>query len=377
MGLFDRLKNELIDIVEWVDDSNHTLVWRFPRYRNEIKNGAQLIVRPGQTAILVSGGELADVYEPGHYELSTQNMPILSTLNGWKYGFESPFKAEVYFVSTRQITDLKWGTPNPIMLRDPEFGPIRIRAFGTYALQAVDPKALLKELVGTDSEFNSDEITDLLRSMITSCFSQAVAELNIAALDLASRYSDIAKVVQEKVVEQIDDEYGLDCPQLVVVNVSLPETVEKALDTRTSMGVIGDMNRFQAYQMGNAITTAAENPAGGMAADGMGLGLGMAMAGRMMGPMMGAGAAPAAAAAGAAAPPPPPAAWHVAVAGATQGPFAMAQLASGVASGEITAETMVWTAGMQGWAPAGTVPALAALFASQQAPPPPPPAPAP
>ena len=375
MGLFDRLKNELIDIVEWIDDSNHTLVWRFPRYRNEIKNGAQLIVRPGQVAILVSGGELADIYEPGHYELSTQNMPILSTLMGWKYGFESPFKAEVYFVSTRQITDLKWGTPNPIMLRDPEFGPIRIRAFGTYALQAVDPKALLTELVGTDSEFNSDEITDLLRSMITSSFSQAVAELKIAALDLAARYGDIAKVVQEKVVEQIDDEYGLDCPQLVVVNVSLPETVEKALDTRTSMGVIGDMSRFQAYQMGNAITTAAENPAGGMAADGMGLGLGMAMAGRMMGPMMGAGAAPGAAVAGAAAaaPPPPPAAWHVAVGGATQGPFAIAQLASGVASGEITAETLVWTAGMQGWVAAGTVPALAALFASQQAPPPPPP----
>ncbi|MEL7338311.1 MAG: SPFH domain-containing protein, partial [Planctomycetota bacterium] len=245
MGLFDKLRAELIDIVEWIDDSNHTLVWRFPRYNNEIKNGAQLIVRPGQMAVLVSGGEIADTYPPGHYELSTQNMPVLSTLKGWKYGFESPFKAEVYFVSTRQITDLKWGTPNPVMLRDPEFGPIRIRAFGTYALQAVDPKALLNEIVGTDGDFQSDEITDLLRSMIISAFSQAIGELQIAALDLASRYGDIAATIRTKVVEQIDDEYGLDCPALFVVNISLPEAVEKAMDTRTSMGVIGDMNRYQ------------------------------------------------------------------------------------------------------------------------------------
>ena len=136
MGLFDKLRSELIDIIEWIDDSHHTLVWRFPRHNNEIKNGAQLIVRPGQVAVLVSGGELADVYQPGHYELTTPNMPILTTLQSWKYGFESPFKAEVYFVNTTQITDLKWGTPNPIMLRDPEFGPIRLRAFGTYVLRS-------------------------------------------------------------------------------------------------------------------------------------------------------------------------------------------------------------------------------------------------
>ena len=156
MGLFDKLRAELIDIIEWVDDSRHTLVWRFPRYHNQIKNGAQLIVRPGQVAVFVHRGELADVFEPGHYTLNTDNLPVFSTLAGWKYGFDSPFKAEVYFVSTRQMTDLKWGTPNPIMMRDADFGPIRIRAFGTYALKAVDAKALLKELVGTDSEFDAD-----------------------------------------------------------------------------------------------------------------------------------------------------------------------------------------------------------------------------
>ncbi|WP_153556492.1 SPFH domain-containing protein [Roseimaritima sediminicola] len=369
MGLFDKLRGELIDIIEWIDDSNHTLVWRFPRYNNEIKNGAQLIVRPGQEAILVHNGEIADVYPPGHYQLSTENMPIMSTLRGWKYGFESPFKAEVYFVSTRQITDLKWGTPNPIMLRDPEFGPIRIRAFGTYALKAVEPKALLREIVGTDGDFQSDEITNLLRAMITSAFSDVLGKLQIAALDLASKYQEIAAEVRAAVVEQIDDEYGLDCPQLVVVNISLPEAVEKALDTRTSMGVIGDMNRFQQYQMGQAMTAAAENPSGGGASEGMGLGMGFAMANQMMG-QGGAAAAPAGAT-----PPPPPSAqtWYVAVDGQTRGPFTMQQMSSGAGSGELNPQSMVWTTGMSGWVAASQVPQLASLFGGS--PPPPPPVP--
>ena len=158
MGLLDKLRAELVDIIEWIDDSRHTLVWRFPRYHNQIKNGAKLIVRPGQVAIFVHQGKLADVFEPGTYELTTGNMPILSTLAGWKHGFDSPFKSEVYFVSTRQITDMKWGTPNPIVLRDPDFGPVRIRAFGNYAIKAIDTKALLTELVGTDKSFDADEV---------------------------------------------------------------------------------------------------------------------------------------------------------------------------------------------------------------------------
>jgi membrane protease subunit (stomatin/prohibitin family) len=366
MGLFDKLRAELIDIVEWVDDSRHTLVWRFPRYNNQIKNGAQLIVRPGQVAVFVHRGQIADVFEPGHYELKTDNLPILSTIAGWKYGFDSPFKAEVYFVSTKQITDLKWGTPNPIMLRDPEFGPIRIRAFGTYAVKAAEPKALLQELVGTDSDFNSDEVTELLRSIIISTFAEVIGSSNIAALDLASKYQEFGETLRKAVQERIDDEYGLEIPQLFIVNISLPEAVEKALDTRTSMGVIGDMNRFQQYQMGQAMTAAAENPSGGGAAEGMGLGLGFAMASRMMQPGAVAGAAP---------PPAPPSnAWHIAVNGQTQGPFTAQQLAAGIAAGELTPQTMVWTNGMQGWQAAGQVPQLAASFGSVPPPPPPPPA---
>lgn len=368
MGLFEKLRNELIDIIEWVDDSRHTLVWRFPRYHNQIKNGAQLIVRPGQVAIFVHRGQVADIFEPGHYTLTTDNLPLLSTLAGWKYGFDSPFKAEVYFVSTRQITDMKWGTPNPIMLRDPDFGPIRIRAFGTYALKAVDPKALLEELVGTDSEFDAEEISELLRSVVNSTFADLLGESKIAALDLAANYRDLSEDLRKAVIERVDDEYGLDIPQLFIVNISLPEAVEKAMDTRTSMGVIGDMNQFQQYQMGQAMLSAAENPAGGGAAEGMGLGMGFAMANRMV------GAAGQAGAPGMAPPPPPVApAWHIAVNGQTQGPFNMQQLSQGVAAGQVSPETLVWSAGMPGWTAVSQVPQLAVLFAGATPPPPPPP----
>ncbi|MBI1902409.1 MAG: SPFH domain-containing protein [Planctomycetia bacterium] len=368
MGLLDKLRGELIDIIEWVDDSRHTLVWRFPRYNNQIKNGAQLIVRPGQVAVFVHRGQLADVFEPGSYTLKTDNLPILSTLAGWKYGFDSPFKAEVYFVATRQITDLKWGTPNPIMLRDADFGPIRLRAFGTYTLKAIDPRALLKELVGTDSAFETDEVTELMRSIVATAFADLVASSKVAALDLAARYAEMSEDLRKLVCERIDNEYGLEVPQLFIVNISLPEEVEKALDTRTSMGVIGDMGKFQQFQMGQAMMAAAQNPAGGGAAEGMGLGMGFAMANRMA-------QAPIAAPAPAPGIPPPmpqPAAWYVAVAGQTQGPFTAQQLAQGAAAGQLSAASQVWSAGMPGWSPAGQVPALAVVFAAP--PPPPPPA---
>lgn len=368
MGLFDKLRGELVDIIEWVDDSRHTLVWRFPRYQNEIKHGAQLIVRPGQVAIFVHRGQIADVFEPGNYELKTDNLPILSTIAGWKYGFNSPFRSEVYFVSTKQITDLKWGTPNPIMMRDPEFGPIRIRAFGTYAVKAANAKALLTELVGTSQEVGADAVTELLRSIIVSCVAELLGSSNIAALDLAAKYVEFGETLRKSVQEKIDDEYGLEIPQLIIVNISLPEAVEKAMDTRTSIGVMGDLGKFQQYQMGQAMTAAAENSGGGGAAEGMGLGLGMAMAGRMLQPgiFSPTGAAPAT-------PPTLPSAWHVAVNGQGQGPYNPDQVASGIAAGQITKSTLVWSAGMASWVAAGQVPQLAFAF-GPPAPPPIPPA---
>jgi membrane protease subunit (stomatin/prohibitin family) len=361
MGLIDKLRAELVDIVEWVDDSRHTLVWRFPRYHNQIKYGAQLIVRPGQMAILVHQGKVADVFVPGQYRLETKNLPILSTLAGWLHGFESPFKAEVYFVSTRQITDLKWGTPNPVMMRDADFGPIRVRAFGTYTLKARDPKVLLSELVGTESVFESEEITELLRSIVNQAFADVVAKSEIAILDLASNYRALSEEVRRVTTERIDDEYGLDIPQLYIVNISVPAEVEQALDTRTSMGVIGNLGAYQQYQLGHAMPIAAENPAGGLAGAGVGVGMGMAMA-RQWTP----GAAPP----GAGSPPPPPAGpWHIVENGATSGALTLEHLHQMVAAGRVRPDTLVWTAGMPGWAPAAQVGQLAALFG----PPPPPP----
>jgi membrane protease subunit (stomatin/prohibitin family) len=374
MGLFDKLRGELVDIIEWIDDPGSTLVWRFPRYHNQIKSGAQLVVRPGQVAVFVHRGKLADMFEPGHYELRTDNLPILSTLQGWKHGFDSPFKSEVYFVSTRQVTDLKWGTPNPIMLRDADYGPIRLRAFGHYTLKAVDPRALLTELVGTDAEFEADEVTELVRSIINTAFANLIGESKIAALDLAAKYQELSASLREKVVERVDDEYGLDVPQLFIVNISLPEEVEKALDTKTKMNVIGDMARFQQYQMGEAMTAAAANPSGGGAAEGMGLGMGFAMAGQMM---RGAGQTgtglSGAGQAGSVPPPPPGGAWHVTLGGNTMGPFSATQVVEGIARGDVTIGTLVWTAGMAGWQPAGEVPQLAGYFRATPPPSPPPP----
>jgi len=360
MGLFDKLRNELVDIIEWIDDSRHTIAWRFPRYQNEIKNGAELIVRPGQMAILVHRGEIADVFEPGNYKLTTDNIPILSTIMGWKHGFNSPFRSEVYFVSTRQITDLKWGTPNPIMFRDPDFGPIRLRAFGTYSLRAEDPKALLRELIGTDSSFEADEISELMRSILITALADLLGESKVAALDLASHYGDFSEQLRKAVVERVDDEYGLDIPQLNIVNISLPEEVEKAIDTRSSMGVIGDMNRFQQFQMGNAMMAAADNPAGGGAADGMGLGMGFAMANQMV-QSPGLSAPPA----------PPQATWHISVNGQSQGPYNDSQLVQMIQSGGVLASTNVWSPSLGQWMTAGQVPQLSGHFGAVPPPPPP------
>jgi len=355
MGLIDKLRAELIDIVEWIDDSEHTLVWRFPRYRNQIKYGAQLIVRPGQSAVFVHQGRIADVFGPGQYRLETKNLPVLSTLMGWMHGFDSPFKAEIYFVSTRQLTDLKWGTSNPVPLRDADFGPVRVRAFGTYTLRAKDPGLLLSELVGTDGVYEAEEISTLLRSIISMAFADVVASSRINVLDLAQSYGELSETLRQAVVERIDDEYGLEIPQLYIVNVSVPAEVERALDARASMAAIGDLGAYQTYQLGNAMPEAAANPAGGLAGAGVGLGMGLAMTNSMQGTLGGTQAP---------APPAVPAVhWHVAEDGEATGPFTPAQLAQAIGGGRVTRESLVWCAGMDGWLPAGQVGALAAQFA--------------
>ena len=380
MGLWDRIRGEFIDIVEWTDDSGDTMVYRFERYGNEIKYGAQLTVRPGQTAVFVNEGQIADVFPPGRHVLETQNLPILSTLQGWKYGFNSPFKAEVYFAKTTRFTDLKWGTKNPVMLRDREFGPVRLRAFGTYVVRVADPAVFIREIVGTDGHFTTDEIVNQLRNLIVTRFTNAIGSAGIPVLDLAGNNDQLGSFVSEKIAPEFAA-YGLELTKLLVENISLPSAVEQALDQRTKMGVIGDLGRYTQFQTANAIEAAAVNPAGGMAAGGMGMGMGFAMAQQMTQAMgqpqnqaPGPWGAPPGAAGGAAMPPPlPPAVqFFVALGGQQAGPFDMPRLQQEAQSGQLTPATLVWRQGMAAWTPAAQVPELASLFQAAAPPPLPP-----
>jgi len=360
MGLWDFIKTELIDIIEWLDPTGDTMVYRFERHENEIKNGAQLIVRPGQAAVFVDQGQIADVFQPGRYELVTQNLPILSTLRGWKYGFDSPFKAEVYFVSTKVFTDMKWGTKNPIMLRDPEFGPVRLRAFGTYAVRVSEPAKFIAQIVGTNGVFTTDGISDQIRNFVVSRFTEALGEGKIPALDLAANFSELGAAVKAVIGPEVA-EYGLEVTTFLVENISLPEEVEKALDKRTSMGVIGNLNAYTQFQAANAIEAAAKNPGGSAAADGMGMGMGFAMA-QQMANAMGQNQAAGTATHGAPPPLPAQAQYFAAIDGKQAGPFGIDALKGHAAGGQLTRETLVWKQGMPGWTPAGQVQELEPVF---------------
>jgi len=368
VGIWDKIRGEFIDIIEWLDDSapgaEQTIVARFERHNNEIKHGAKLVVREAQMAVFVNEGQIADVFPPGTYTLDTKNLPILSTLQGWKYGFESPFKAEVYFVSTRRFTDLKWGTMNPIMLRDAEFGPVRLRAFGTYALRVSEPATFLREIVGTDLRFTTTEITEQLRNMIVARFADIIAESRIPILDFASNYDELGAFITTRMQPEFGA-FGLEVTNLLVENISLPPAVEEALDRRTSMGVVGDLTKYTQFQTAEAMKAAAENP-GGMAAGGMGMGMGFAMAGQMSGAMGGA------ATSHPAAPPPAPPVFHLVVDGAAAGPFTIAELRARFNDGSLTRESLLWRQGMADWRRAGDIVELAELFGST--PPPIPPA---
>ena len=281
MGIMDFIKGELIDVIEWTDDSNgERIVYRFPDQDHEIKMGAQLTVRESQAAVFVNEGQIADVYSPGRYTLTTENMPVMTTLKSWKYGFESPFKAEVYFVNTHQFTDQKWGTANPIMMRDKEFGVVRLRAFGIYSFRVTEPAIFLKEIFGTRAQFDTESITGQLRRSLVSGLTDMLGEDQTPVLDLAANYDELSAQAIEKLQPRFTS-LGLKLMTFYVENISLPEEVQKSLDKRTSMGVLGDMGQYARYQTAEAIRDAAQNEGGGMAGAGVGLGAGAAM-GRMM-----------------------------------------------------------------------------------------------
>lgn len=278
MGLFSFTKSQLLKSLEWTDDTKNTIVYKYPMDGRQIMMGSKLTVRESQVAVFVNKGKLADVFEPGIHKLTTSNLPFLTKLLSLPFGFNSPFYSDVYFVNTKQFTNIKWGTSNPITMRDKEFGTIRIRSYGTYAFRVSDPTVFLKELFGTNSTFKTEDITSYLKSMLVASISDTIAESKISALDLACNLLEFNKVAQGNVNAEFS-KLGLTLTNLVIENISFPEEVEKAIDTRSSMGVMGDtMDNFVKYQAANAMRESANNPNGGnMAGMGVGLGSGMAM----------------------------------------------------------------------------------------------------
>ena len=279
MGLIDYLKTQLLEIIQWEDDSRDTLSWRFPDEDKEINRGAQLIVRESQVAQFIYLGQFGDTFGPGKWTLTTDNIPILSTLKGWKYGFESPFKADIYFVNTRLFTGNKWGTSNPVMMRDPDLGIVRVRAFGTYDFRVADVKLFLKEVAGTDNHFRLDEFADTMRSRMVSVFSDALAESRIPVLDVASRYGELGEALLPLINPALTAKYGLEMPSFIVENVSLPPEVEQAIDKRSSMAAIGNLNDYVKLQMAQGMGQGTGAGPGGFAAE---MAVGMAMAQQMM-----------------------------------------------------------------------------------------------
>ena len=281
MGFMDFIKGELLEIIEWTDDSRDTIAWRFPDNDAAIKNGAQLIVRESQTAQFVYLGQFGDTFTPGKHSLTTDNIPVLTRLKGWKYGFQSPFKADLYYVNTRLFTGNKWGTSNPIMLRDPDFGIVRARAFGTYDFKVTNVQTFLKEVAGSDHDFRVDEFADTMRSRIVSIFSEALASAGVPVLDVATRYSELGDALLPLINPAMSAKYGLEIDSFIVENVSVPPEVEEAIDKRSAMSAIGNLNDYVKYQMGQGMAS-GEGGGGGAAGMASEMAIGFAMAQQMM-----------------------------------------------------------------------------------------------
>ncbi len=276
MDILGFIKGELLEIIEFNDDSRDTLSWRFPDEDKAIKNGAQLIVRESQAAQFVYLGQYGDCFQPGKHSLVTDNIPVLTKLKGWKYGFQSPFKADVYYVTTRLFTGNKWGTANPIMMRDQDFGIVRLRSFGSFDFRIVSPPTFLKEVAGTDHHFRLDEFADTMRSRIVSVFSDALASCGVPALDVASRYSELGDALLPLINPQVTAKYGIEITSFIVENVSVPPEVEAAIDKRSSMGAIGNLNDYVKFQMAESMTKGGEGGSAVAAAGQMAMGFGLA-----------------------------------------------------------------------------------------------------
>lgn len=373
MGLFDEIKkklsHEFIDIVEWLDNSNDTIVHRFERYQNEIKNNAKLIVREGQVAVFINEGTLADVFIPGTYDLTTQNLPILTTLKGWKYGFDSPFKAEVYFVNTRLFTDEKWGTKNPFMLSDERFGLVELRAFGTYSFRINDPGKFVVDVVGTDGNFTNYEVNEHLKSLIVTRFTDTVGEANLPVELYAANTSELSETCQE-VMQPEFGRVGIELEKFYIENVSMPEELKKEIFEYSRLDKL-DMTKLAQFKAAKAMEAAAKNE-GGTAGAGMGMGMGFVLAQQMgnmfnpQGTQQGLGTQPQSAT-----PPPMPmqVMYHYASNGQQMGPVSIDKLKELFANRTINKDSLVWKQGMQNWSALKDVEELKSFLGGNTPPP--------
>ncbi len=372
MGIFDKIKeklsHEFIDIIEWLDYTDDTICHRFERYQNEIKNNAKLIVREGQVAVLINEGQLADVYEPGTYTLNTQNMPILTTLKGWKYGFDSPFKVEVYFVNTHLFTDEKWGTKNPITLSDDRFGLVEIRAFGSYAYRINDAGKFIVDIVGTDNNFTNFEINEHLKSLIATRFTDTVGEANLPIELYAANTTELSETCKEVMLPEFIS-VGISLEKFFIENVSMPEELKKEIFEYSRIDKL-DLDKLTKFKTAKAIEAAAKNE-GGTAGAGMGMGMGFVLAqqmGGLMSPQMGGQQQ------GGAMPPPMPVAlqYYYAANGQQAGPVTFDLLKALFANRTVNKDTLVWKQGMGNWTALKKVEELKVFLGSNTPPPLPP-----
>ncbi len=356
MGFWDKIFGEFIDVIDWLDESNETMVYRFLRYNNEIKYGAKLTVRQAQAAVFVNEGEIADVLGPGIYSLETKNLPILTTLQHWDHNFNSPFKAEIYFCNLRQFLDLKWGTKNPIILRDKEFGVIRVRAFGTYGIRIDDPALFIKEIVGTDGHFSVGDISNQLRNLIISRFTEIVANSDIPILDLASNYNQLGEYIGEKIAKEFS-KYGLELTGILIENISVPPTVEEALDKRSSMGIIKDLSSYLTFQTAESMTKSGTGGASDMAAMGVGFAMAQKLADRFdnkRGYI----------------PQPYEKMYYFAQDKEPKGPFSIDEIEEFIRAEKISSKTLMWSTGLEKWQEAKELEEVEALLNFLSPPPP-------
>jgi len=374
MNLFDEIKKKLsqefIDIVEWIDTTNDTIVHRFERYQNEIKNNAKLVVREGQKAVFVNEGQLADVFKPGTHTLNTKNLPILTTLKGWKYGFDSPFKAEVYFVNTRLFTDEKWGTKNPVMLSDERFGLTEIRAFGTYSFRIGDAGKFVVDVVGTDGNFTNYEINEHLKSLIVTRFTDTVGEANLPLELYAANTSELSETCQE-VMKPEFERVGIELEKFYIENVSMPEELKKEIFDYSRLDKL-DLSKLSQFKAAKAMEAAAKNE-GGTAGAGMGMGMGFVLA-QQMGTLMGQPAQQpfnSQQPQGTALPPPIPVQvmYYYAANGQQLGPVSFDKLKELFANRTINRDSLVWKQGLMGWTALKEIEELKAFLGGSTPPP--------